>query len=64
MYVCLCNAINDSKIDEALAAGARSVARIYKHHSCAPKCGKCIPLLRERVQDSLACFGLEAQPAA
>ena len=62
MYVCVCNAINDRKVEEAIAAGARSVARIYKHHACAPKCGKCIPLMRERLQDAFVAF--EAEEAA
>lgn len=52
MYICICNAINDRMVDEALTAGARSVARVYKHHECAPRCGKCIPLMREMVQES------------
>ena len=64
MYICVCNAINDRKIEDALAAGACSVARIYKHHGCAPKCGKCIPLIRERVQETHLSSGLDLQPTA
>ena len=64
MYVCVCNAINERKVDEAISAGAHTVARIYKHHGCAPKCGKCIPLMRERLYDGLPCVSLEAQATA
>ena len=52
VYVCVCNAINDRMVDEAVTAGARSVGRVYKHHACAPRCGKCIPLMREMVQEA------------
>jgi bacterioferritin-associated ferredoxin len=54
VYICVCNALNERKVDEAIAAGARSVARIYRYHGCAPKCGKCIPLMRERLREALA----------
>ena len=64
MYVCVCNAINERKVDEAITAGAQSVGRIYKHHGCAPKCGKCIPLIRERLQETRPMITIEAQPAA
>ena len=54
MYVCICNAINERKVDEAIAGGAQSVSRIYKHNGCVPKCGKCVPLMRERLGRCIA----------
>lgn len=48
----MCNALNERKVDEAIAAGASSVGRIYKCHGCVPKCGKCIPTMRERLREA------------
>lgn len=47
MYVCLCNGLNERRVREAVANGAASVAKVYKHHGCAPRCGKCLPVVRE-----------------
>lgn len=54
VYICVCNALNERKVDEAIGAGARSVAGIYKCHGCTPKCGRCIPMMRERLQGATA----------
>ena len=63
MYICICNAINERKVDEAIARGAQSVSRIYKHNGCVPKCGKCVPLMRERLQEIIAPVLLPEAPA-
>lgn len=52
MYACICNAINDRKVSEAMAGGASSVADIFKHHGCAPRCGACVSHMRERFVDA------------
>ena len=54
MYVCICNALNERKVKEAMASCPGSVSRIYKHHGCTPQCGKCVPVLRDMVRESFA----------
>lgn len=49
MIICICNGINDRMVQDALAAGASKVAHLYRHNGCAPKCGKCVPIMRERL---------------
>lgn len=41
MYVCNCNGLNERAVSRAIAAGCDSPAAIYRHHGCAPQCGKC-----------------------
>jgi bacterioferritin-associated ferredoxin len=48
MIVCVCNNINEQKIQEELNNGAR-VSTIVKAHKCH-KCAKCIPMIREMYQ--------------
>jgi bacterioferritin-associated ferredoxin len=61
MYVCLCNAITDRDIDQAIAAGDGTVAQVYRDLGCAPKCGKCVPVVREMLS---AAGALRAGAAA
>lgn len=53
MYVCICNALNERKVNSALEAGADSAGRVYRHHGCAAKCGKCVPLMQDMVDRHL-----------
>lgn len=47
MYVCVCAALNEKKVNAALEAGARSPAAVFKHHGAALQCGKCVGMMRE-----------------
>lgn len=47
MYVCLCNAFTDGQVREEIRAGAGTVAQIYRGLNCQPRCGRCVPMLRE-----------------
>ncbi|MBI5163740.1 MAG: (2Fe-2S)-binding protein [Magnetospirillum sp.] len=51
MYVCLCHGFTDRQVKCALEAGAGgSTAAVYRHFECAPRCGKCVPLVRDMVR--------------
>ena len=63
MYVCICNALNERKVKEAIASNPGSVARIYRHHGCTPQCGKCVPVLRDMVREGGLALIPEPQPA-
>lgn len=50
MYVCLCHGVTDHEIKALATAGARSAAQVYRHFGVKPKCGKCVPYVRDLVQ--------------
>lgn len=53
MYVCLCHGITDREIRKQCAAAPRcSVAEIYSARGVAPKCGKCVAMVRDLVTDA------------
>ena len=53
MYVCLCKAVTDSQIREAVAEGATRFGQLRKDLGLATQCGKCGILAREVFNDSL-----------
>jgi len=46
MYLCICNAITDRQARSHGSASC-SVAAFYRALGVKPKCGKCVPLVRE-----------------
>ncbi|MCR9241926.1 MAG: (2Fe-2S)-binding protein [Rhodobiaceae bacterium] len=50
MYACICNALNDEKVDDALSQGATTVSDVFKHHGCSPRCGSCVNHMRAKVR--------------
>lgn len=62
MYICLCNALNEREMHDAVSACAGSVANVYKYHDCAPRCGRCVPVVRDMVQGSRSLPTAEPQP--
>jgi len=59
MYACICNAIPDKVIDEAIDDGARSMKGVFKFRETRPKCGRCVEWITEEVNKRLAARGLE-----
>jgi bacterioferritin-associated ferredoxin len=41
MIICVCRGLNTSKVNDAIAAGARSPAQVHRHHATTINCGKC-----------------------
>ena len=51
MYVCLCHGINVRQVRAAIdEGGAGSAAQVYRHYDCRPRCGKCVPMMRDMVE--------------
>jgi bacterioferritin-associated ferredoxin len=46
MYLCICNAITDRQARSQCSESC-SVAAFYRALGVRPKCGKCVPLVRE-----------------
>ena len=52
MYICLCNALTDRRLKEAIAAtGGRSPDDVYAACGCRAKCGKCVQVVKELLRD-------------
>ena len=41
MYVCICNAVNERAVREAIGRGCRTVGDVYRNCGVRPQCGKC-----------------------
>ena len=57
MIICVCRGLNTTKVNDAIAAGARSPAQVHKHHQTTINCGKCCEtvcgMIREQAQDDV-----------
>jgi bacterioferritin-associated ferredoxin len=47
MYVCLCNAITDRDFRTHAADENCTVSALYRSLGTKPRCGKCVPYVRE-----------------
>lgn len=47
MYVCICNALREREVGAAIRDGARTAGQVYRHLGCTPRCGKCVPTMRD-----------------
>ena len=51
MYVCLCHGFTDRQVRSIIEeGGAASAAEIYRKLECRPRCGKCVPYVRNMVK--------------
>jgi bacterioferritin-associated ferredoxin len=53
MYICLCKAITDKQIREAVAKGATRFGQVRQQLDLASQCGKCGILAREVFDQSM-----------
>ena len=53
MYVCICNAVTESDIREAVADGARSLAELSARTGCSNTCGTCAEVAEEVLSQAL-----------
>jgi len=54
MYVCICKAVTDHEIREAVQDGTRTVRGLRKQLGCTGQCGKCKQQVREIRDEVLA----------
>ena len=50
MIVCVCHAVNDRRIREAIERGARSVSDVARQCRAGTDCGACCPNIRDMVE--------------
>ena len=47
VYVCICNGFTDGQVRAVCEKRQGRLSDVYKALGCAPKCGKCVPLVKE-----------------
>lgn len=47
MYVCICNAVTEHQIEEAVRSGARTLADLRRDLGVSAECGACATYARE-----------------
>ena len=52
MVVCICNAIRESDVRDAVRKGATCPRSAYASLGRRPRCGQCIPFAREIVDEA------------
>lgn len=52
MYVCNCNGVTETEVEEAISAGARRPEDVLGHHGCDPCCGRCLPEIAETIENT------------
>jgi len=57
MYICICNAVNESAIRQAVDDGAKSFRDLSERTGCGTQCGSCIKLAREVMDKALVDAG-------
>ena len=70
MYVCICNAVSDTEIRQAVDRGTGSFRELMMQTGCGTQCGSCVPHARAILDERLAEngqlaheFGLQVVPA-
>jgi bacterioferritin-associated ferredoxin len=54
MYICICNAVTDSQIRNAIDDGATSIADLNASLSVGSCCGKCTRTARELLKSHIS----------
>lgn len=62
MYVCLCHAITDTHIKQAVDQGDSSLADVKKRLGVASQCGKCARMAADIIQTQRKLNQAECEP--
>ncbi len=54
MYVCICKAITDSDIHEAVEGGVRNMRQLVEETGCCIHCARCVETAVEVLDEALA----------
>ena len=65
MYLCVCKAVSDQQIRQAVEQGARTIGDVSARFGVGIECGKCIDGIREFLGTCLvaAAISVDAAPA-
>ena len=54
MYVCLCKAVTDKQIREAVDNGVHNITQLQETCGAATGCGRCLEVAQELIDERLA----------
>jgi len=57
MYICICHAVTDSAIRQAVGEGVNNFRDLSFNTGCGTQCGSCVQLVREVMDEALAGEG-------
>ena len=63
MYVCLCKAVTDKQITQAVGNGAASVRDLRQQFGLGSQCGKCTCVARDVLDEALTAHARNQNPA-
>lgn len=63
MYVCICNGHRDKDIREAARSGLKCAREIYRHLGRPARCGRCLEVAAQLVEEVHAAAAPELQSA-
>jgi bacterioferritin-associated ferredoxin len=54
MFVCICNAVNEKSIQQAVSEGAQNVRDVRRSLNVGSQCGKCVRQAHEVIEQAKA----------
>jgi bacterioferritin-associated ferredoxin len=64
MYVCLCNGITDRDFRAHAADESCTISDVYRSLGTKPRCGKCVPYVRQLLRQAVEMPHLQTVTAA
>lgn len=64
MYVCICHAVTDTQIKQAVENGCCSYREVRDCHSVGKTCGRCVPEARQLIDETLTILAKDIFQAA
>ncbi len=64
MIICVCRGLNTTKVNDAIAAGARSPAQVHRHHDTKINCGKCCEMVCGMIREQTGATNDDRQLVA
>ncbi|MGD2117353.1 MAG: (2Fe-2S)-binding protein [Chromatiales bacterium] len=55
MYICVCNAVNEKQLQQAISLGNSSIRELRRHLGFESCCGKCTACMRDMLQTHQRC---------
>jgi bacterioferritin-associated ferredoxin len=63
MYICLCNALTDKQVRQAVADGACRPRDVYGACGCRAQCSTCVRAILATIKDAAAALAPPGQAA-
>ena len=64
MYLCICKAVSDQQVRQAIREGVRTVGEVSARFGVGTECGKCLDSISEYIDACLAAPSAPAPSAA